>query len=74
MALLRSLLWIRVQSFLKKLKLEEKKKWSNYKIQPIPGHVCGENHNLDKYMYVNVHCSTIYNSQDMEATSMPINR
>ena len=24
--------------------------------------------NLKKYMHLNVHCSTIYNSQDMEAT------
>ena len=25
-------------------------------------------------MHLNVHCSTIYNSQDMEATEMSINR
>ena len=25
-------------------------------------------------MHPNAHCSTIYNSQDMEATQMPINR
>ena len=27
-----------------------------------------ENYNLKKYMHPNVHCSLIYNSQDMEAT------
>jgi len=24
--------------------------------------------NLKRYLFLNVHCSTIYNSQDMEAT------
>ena len=33
-----------------------------------PGHIAGENHNLKRYMHPNIHCSTIYNSQDMEAT------
>ena len=28
----------------------------------------------DTHMYPNVHCSTVYNSQDMEATYMPISR
>ena len=32
------------------------------------GHIPGENHNSKRVMYHNVHCSTIYNSQDMEAT------
>ena len=35
---------------------------------PIPRHISGENHNSKRYMHPNVHCSTIYNSQDMEAT------
>ena len=33
-----------------------------------PGTISGENHNLKTSMYPNVHCSTIYNSQGMEAT------
>ena len=37
-------------------------------------HIPRENHNLKRYMYPNVHCSSIYNSQDMEATSMSINK
>ena len=28
----------------------------------------GENHNSKRHMYPNVHCSTVYDSQDMEAT------
>ena len=35
---------------------------------PIPGHISGENHNSEEYMHPNVHCSTIFNSQDMETT------
>ena len=35
---------------------------------PTPGHISKENHNLKRYMHPNVHCSTIYNNQDMEAT------
>ena len=35
---------------------------------PTPRHISGENHNSKIYMYPNIHCSTIYSSQDMEAT------
>ena len=38
------------------------------------GQISGENHSLKKYMHPNVHCSAINNSQDMEATSMSIDR
>ena len=31
-------------------------------------------HDPKGYMHPNVHCSTVYNSQDMEATYMSINR
>ena len=36
----------------------------------IPGHLSGkeENSNSKRYMHPNVHCSTIYNNQDMETT------
>ena len=33
-----------------------------------------ENSNLKRYMHPSVHSSTIYNSQDMEETQVPINR
>ena len=35
---------------------------------PTTGHISGENVNSKRYMYPNVHKSTIYNSQDKEAT------
>ena len=31
--------------------------------------IIGKNYNLKRYMYPSVHCSTIYNSQDMEASN-----
>ena len=39
-----------------------------------PGHISVENYNLKRYMHPSVHCITIYNSQDMEATSVSIDR
>ena len=33
-----------------------------------------ENHTSKRYMHPTVHCNTIYNSQDREATSVSINR
>ena len=41
-----------------------------------PGYISEEkkNTNLKRYMYPNVHSSIIYNSQDMEATEVSINR
>ena len=33
-----------------------------------------QNTNSKEYMHPYVHCSIIYNSQDMEATQVPINR
>ena len=35
---------------------------------PTTGYIPCENHNSKRVMYHNVHCSSIYNSQDMEAT------
>ena len=35
---------------------------------PTTGHIPWENHNSKRFMYPNVHCSTIYTSQDMEVT------
>ena len=35
---------------------------------PTPGHISGEKkHNSKRGMHHNVHCSTVYNSQDLEA-------
>ena len=33
-----------------------------------PGHISRENYNSERYMHPNVHCSTVYNGQDMGAT------
>ena len=39
-----------------------------------PGHLSREKHDPKGYMHPNVHCSTVYNSQDIEATEMSIDR
>ena len=38
------------------------------------GHIPWENHNSEEHIYPNIHCSTIYNSQDMETTKMSNDR
>ena len=50
--------------------LELKTKTKNYHRPSnlIPGHILRETHNSKRCMHSNVHCSTIYNSQDIEAT------
>ena len=39
--------------------------WSS---NPTLAHICDENSNSKRHMHLNDHCSTIYNSQDMEAS------
>ena len=51
-------------SSLKKLKIELPYDSSN----PTLGHIPGKNHNSKRYVFLNIHCSTLYNSQDKEAT------
>ena len=63
-------LWKIVRRFLKKLKQ------NHHMIQQFHSQVYiymekNENTNLKRYMHPNVHSSTIYNSQDMEATKCP---
>ena len=58
-------LWKTVWRFLKKLGI-------NYHITQ-QSHYWG-NRNLKRHLYPSVHCSTIHNSSDMEATQMSINR
>ena len=41
---------------------------------PTPGHLSRENHNSQRHMYSDVHCSTLFNSQDMETNLMAIDR
>ena len=45
--------------------------WSS---NPTSGHVLRENHNSRRYKHPSVHCSTVCNSQNMEATQMSIDR
>ena len=33
---------------------------------PTPGHITEENYNLKRYIQLSVHCSVIYNGQDMD--------
>jgi len=63
-------LWKTVWSFFKKIKNRIIVRPSNH----IPGYICRENHNSKRYMHPNVHSSTVYNRQYMEATHMSINR
>ena len=54
--------------------LNETKDWvAMSSSNTTPGHISVENSNLKKFMHSNVHSSTIYNSQDMEANEMSIN-
>ena len=62
-------LWKTVWRFLKEQKIVTI--WSS---SPTPRHISGQNSNSKRYMHPNVHCSTIYNSQDMETTEMSIDR
>ena len=41
---------------------------------PTPGQLARENHNLKIYIHPSIYCSTIYKSQDIEATYMSTNR
>ena len=56
-------LWRTAWKFLQKQK-------HNYHMMcnPTPRHIYGENQKSEIHIYLNVHCSTINNSQDMEAT------
>ena len=38
---------------------------------PTPGHISGDNHNVKRCMSPDVHCSTIYNSQDIDIVGFP---
>ena len=65
-------LWKTVWSYLKKRNTKNR---SNIRLcNPIPGNISRENANSKRYMYPYIHSSTIYNSQDMEATQVSIKR
>ena len=39
-----------------------------------PGHTSNENYNLERYMHLNIHCNSVYNSQAMEKNKMSTDR
>jgi len=59
-------LWRTTWRLLEKLKVELSCFFSSCSF--ISGHISRENHNLKIHIHPNVHSSTVYNSQDMEAT------
>ena len=65
-------LWKTVWRFLKKLKIELPYDLAIALLGIYPGK--NESTNSKRYMYSNVHRCTIYNSQDMEATQVSLNR
>ena len=42
--------------------------FNTYPFPPVKLGAILKPHNSERHMYFSVHCSTIYNSQDMEAT------
>ena len=62
--------WRTVQRFLKELRI----KLPYDPTIPLLGILPLGNHNWKRHKYPSVHCSTIYNSQDTEATQMSITR
>ena len=48
--------------------LESKTRTTIQFSNPTPEHVSRESHTLKRYKFPNVHCSSIYTIQDMEAT------
>ena len=47
--------------------LETKNRATVGPCNPIPGHTSREKHDPKGYMHLDVHCSTMHNSQDVEA-------
>ena len=64
-------LWRTLWKFLKKLNMKLPYEPA---IPPLGIYPKDENSNLKRDMYLNVHCSAVYNSQDMETTQVPISR
>ena len=49
-------------------------KTKNRPCNPTPGHISRVKHDPKGYVHLTVHGSTVYSSQNMEATKMSINR
>ena len=61
-------LWRTMWRFLKKLK----NRATVWPCNPTPGHIFWGKYDLKGYMCLSVHCSSLYNSQDIEATQMSV--
>ena len=61
--------WRTVRRFLK-----TKNRATIWPSNPTPRHISRKDENLKRYMHPNVHNRTIYSSQDMETTHVPIIR
>jgi len=48
-----------------------KKHSASMTLNPTPGHISGGKYDPKRYIHLNVHRSTVYNNQDMEATYSP---
>ena len=55
-------------------KKKTKNRTTTWPCNPTLGHRSREKHDPKAYMHPSVHCSTVYNSQGMEATWIPIDR
>ena len=61
----RKIYFLKIKLRVEEIKVTPRKKQQN---NPTPGHIPEENHHSKRYMHPNVYCSSIYNSQAMEAT------
>ena len=48
--------------------LKTKNRATTWPFNPISGHISREKHGPKGYMHPNIHHSTVYSTQDMEAT------
>ena len=48
--------------------LKTKNRATIWPCKPVPDHISREKHDPKAYMHPDIHCGTVYSSQDMEAT------
>ena len=53
------------------MEIPQKTKHRIWSSNPPPGHLSRENHDSQRHMYSNVHCSTIFNSQTWKQPQCP---
>ena len=66
--------WMDLESVIQSaVSQKEKNRITIWPSNPTTGHIPWENHNSKRVMYHNVHCNSICNSRDLEATYVSIN-